>query len=403
MIPMKEITNDSFEIRTPVWLRVFAWFAVVWAFVLIWWGAAVTTRDVGLAVPDWPFSFGQVNPDGWWDIPALQLEHGHRLVASGLGVVVVLLFGFHWFRHDALRGRGGAAIAELFGILVLLALNVYGVQRLTHFLQERKGFLGQDMFDQAAALASDVNLWSVWIVVTWAAVFVWLFWSWSKRGWSRLVKLGSLALVLVVVQAELGGLRVVLISNIYAIIHGVLGQAFFCLLLLIAMLSHPSALMLRDHTLGGVRVLSALLVGSVLMQLIFGATVRHTQRISLEATDILTTGGTWLPDWSNAGLTMIFLHKVGAIFALCVAVFFAIKAHSAKTAGSGGLGGHSLWILGFFVIQIALGVSVLFFHDDAKLSFWITQMHVVNGLGILAASVAAAIRSWRAVGVVATI
>ena len=395
--------TDPNQLRTPLWLRIFAWFAVAWAFVLIWWGAAVTTRDVGLAVPDWPLSFGEVNPDGWWDIPALQLEHGHRLVASGLGVVVVILFGCHWFGLDRLRGRGGKAVAELFGILVLLALNVYGVQRLTDFLQARKGLLGQAKLDEAAALMPQVNLWSVWIAVTWLAVFVWMFWSWSKRGWSRLVKLGSLALVLVVVQAELGGLRVVLISDIYAIIHGVLGQSFFCLLLLIAMLSKPSSLMLSDRALGGIRWLSALLVGSVLMQLILGATVRHTQRISLEATDILTTGGSWLPDWSNAGLVVIFFHKVGAIVAFCLAIAFAVKVFGAKAAGSRGLGRHGGWILALFAGQIALGVSVLFFHDDMKLAFWITQLHVVNGLGILAASVAAAIRSWRAVGVTATV
>ena len=396
-------TMDSLEIRTPLWLRVFAWFAVVWAFVLIWWGAAVTTEDVGLAVPDWPLSFGQVNPDGWWHSWALRLEHGHRYAASGLGMVVVFLFGFHWFRLDVLRGRGGKAIAELLGVLLFLALNVYGVQRLTHFLQEQRGFEGQGLFEEAGQLVPDVTIWSVWTAVTWSVVVAWLLWSWSKRGWSRMVKLGSLALILVVVQAELGGLRVVLISDIYAIIHGVLGQAFFCLLLLIAILSAPSTMMLKDRALGGLRSMSSVLVGSVFIQLVFGATVRHTQRITLEATDILTTGGSWLPDFGNTGLVMIFLHKLGALVAFSLAITLGLKARGVAAAGSGGLGAHVSWLFGLFAGQIVLGVSVLYFHGDQQAAFWITQLHVVNGLGILAVSGALAIRLWRAAGATASI
>ena len=45
-------------------MQIFHWFSrftLLVGLVLIWWGAAVTTEDVGLAVPDWPLAFGKIN------------------------------------------------------------------------------------------------------------------------------------------------------------------------------------------------------------------------------------------------------------------------------------------------------------------------------------------------------
>ncbi|QQL44777.1 COX15/CtaA family protein [Sulfuriroseicoccus oceanibius] len=386
--------THSLDPQVPMWLRVFSWFAVLWAFVLIWWGAAVTTTDVGLAVPDWPFSFGKVNPEGWWNIPALKLEHGHRLVASGLGVVVVFLFAFHWWRAEP-KWR---MIGELFGLLAVLAVNVYGVQKLTALLARSKGLKEQEMFDLAAQLDGSATKWWVLVTVTWVMVLAWLWRSWRYRGWSRLVKLGALALILVVVQAELGGLRVVMMSDGYGVMHGVLGQGFFCLLLVMAMLAEPTSLLVRDSAVRKLRVVSGLLVVLVLLQLVVGATIRHTQRQMLEATDILTTGGAFLPDWSNTQLVVIFLHKMGAIAAFIAAVVLASTAVKSMVHGMRGLSTHAGWLVVLFCAQIGLGVSVLYFHTHPKFEFWITQFHVVNGLLILAMSVSVTVRSWRAYG-----
>src|SRR5207244_9150443 len=55
-------------------------------FFLIIAGALVTSHDAGLAVPDWPLSFGKFFPkmDGnvFW-------EHGHRMVATTVGVLTI--------------------------------------------------------------------------------------------------------------------------------------------------------------------------------------------------------------------------------------------------------------------------------------------------------------------------
>ncbi len=66
-------------------------FAVLLAcatFFLIIAGANVTSHDAGLAVPDWPLAFGKFFPkmvgNVFW-------EHGHRLVATAVGMLTIVL------------------------------------------------------------------------------------------------------------------------------------------------------------------------------------------------------------------------------------------------------------------------------------------------------------------------
>src|SRR5688572_23093833 len=61
-------------------------------FVLIVAGALVTSHDAGLAAPDWPLSYGQVFPRM---VGNLFWEHGHRLIASTVGFLTVVLVA--WF------------------------------------------------------------------------------------------------------------------------------------------------------------------------------------------------------------------------------------------------------------------------------------------------------------------
>lgn len=70
------------------------WFAratVVATFILIIAGGLVTSRDAGLAVPDWPLSFGTLNPPGWWRIDNVRTEHGHRLIAGSVALLTLAL------------------------------------------------------------------------------------------------------------------------------------------------------------------------------------------------------------------------------------------------------------------------------------------------------------------------
>lgn len=55
--------------------------------LLIFVGATITTTGSGLAVPDWPLSFGQLNPAM---VGGVYYEHGHRMVASAVGFLVLV-------------------------------------------------------------------------------------------------------------------------------------------------------------------------------------------------------------------------------------------------------------------------------------------------------------------------
>src|SRR5690349_7670811 len=86
-------------------------------FVLLFVGGLVPRTGPGLAVPDWPLSFGQVFPAM---VGGVLFEHGHRLVASLVGCLTVALA--LW----TVVGDARPAVRAL-GLLALLAVVLQGV------------------------------------------------------------------------------------------------------------------------------------------------------------------------------------------------------------------------------------------------------------------------------------
>ena len=66
----------------------FALLVAVATFFLIIAGANVTSHDAGLAVPDWPLSFGKVFPEM---VGNVFWEHGHRMIAASVGLLTIAL------------------------------------------------------------------------------------------------------------------------------------------------------------------------------------------------------------------------------------------------------------------------------------------------------------------------
>jgi len=102
---------------------------------------------------------------------------------------------------------------------------------------------------------------------------------WREGG--RLRRLGLIAVVAVIAQGVLGGLRVVLLEDTLAIFHGCLAQAFFALLAVIALMTAPRARVAAppiEPALKGLAVLAAVLV---YVQIVFGALLTHAGRIDL--------------------------------------------------------------------------------------------------------------------------
>ncbi|MEO8167921.1 MAG: COX15/CtaA family protein, partial [bacterium] len=96
------------------------WFAVLTAvatFFLIIAGGLVTSTDSGLAVPDWPLSYGQLMPPM---VGGIFYEHGHRMVATLVGILTSILTLWLWKQEDRLW-------VKVLGLIALLAVIVQGI------------------------------------------------------------------------------------------------------------------------------------------------------------------------------------------------------------------------------------------------------------------------------------
>src|SRR5207247_8273672 len=113
-------------------LHRFAKLVVACTIMLIRAGSLVTSHDAGLSVPDWPTSYGWnmfTFPASMW-VANILYEHGHRLIASTVGFLTIILAVWLWIAEPRrwLRWLGvgalGAVIAQglLGGLTVLFFL-----------------------------------------------------------------------------------------------------------------------------------------------------------------------------------------------------------------------------------------------------------------------------------------
>ncbi len=73
---------------TDIWLHRFALFTSFSTMFLIYWGGLVTSTGSGLAVPDWPLSYGMLMPPM---VGGIFYEHGHRMIATFVGLLTIIL------------------------------------------------------------------------------------------------------------------------------------------------------------------------------------------------------------------------------------------------------------------------------------------------------------------------
>jgi cytochrome c oxidase assembly protein subunit 15 len=178
-------------------------------------------------------------------------------------------------------------------------------------------------------------------------------WLTESRGWVR--RLGLLAVALVAAQGLLGGLRVLLLRETLAIVHGCAAQAFFALMVaLVVFTSEGWGPPARPLPAGDVRSLARLAAAAVAvlyLQVVLGA---------------LTTHAGW-----------VGLHLAGAVVAVVVpaaAAYRALTRHAERPALSRparalavllglqvtlGLGAYAARFTGFAVPGGAAGVLAL--------------------------------------------
>lgn len=354
--------------------RLFARLVVVSAVLLVWWGAATTTKNAGMVFADWPLSLGSFNPPGWLEHMIPFLEHSHRLLAKLVGVLVLVLFCWAYVRT-------GKRAIEVFLLVATMAV-VLGV------------------FIAAGSERTDPVLKQRWLSLGLGLAILplgWLLWSWCsrRRNWSLLQKLTALALLMVTTQAILGGLRVTEISNAFAVLHGCFAQAFFCVLILIVMVSEKNWTALGYVAPASeqrfLRASGTGLVALVGLQLIFGASMRHFHRHALADDDLFLTQGQWIPSFEDPMIALLFLHKFTAFSLFFFVVGMVLRLRGKSSSIDGAASRDATILLGLLVVQIIFGLSVI----GTGKSFWITNLHVLNGLAILAFAFVFAVKAIR--------
>ena len=211
-------------VPTP-WLNRFVWLLAGATLLLICSGGMVTSKGVGLAVPDWPSSFGYnmfLFPISQW-VGGIFFEHTHRLLASMIGFLTIGL--------------------------------------------------------------------ALWL------------WKVEPRKWLR--RLGWIALLAVILQGVLGGLRVTMLKDEIGIFHACLAQAFFGLLVFIGVATSGTwKTWPRSTRAGAARMLPVMALVLIYSQLALGATMRHQHR-DLAILDFPAAYGAVIPDVSAERLATI--------------------------------------------------------------------------------------------------
>jgi cytochrome c oxidase assembly protein subunit 15 len=109
-------------------LHRFSKFLVACTVILILAGSLVTSHDAGLSVPDWPTSYGWnmfTFPPSMW-VANILYEHGHRLIASTVGFLTIILAVWLWVAEPRgwLRWLGVGALGTVIAQGVLGGLTV---------------------------------------------------------------------------------------------------------------------------------------------------------------------------------------------------------------------------------------------------------------------------------------
>ncbi|HWX21206.1 MAG TPA: COX15/CtaA family protein [Candidatus Binatia bacterium] len=365
------------------WLHRYAVLTAAATLALVGIGGVVTSRGVGMAVPDWPTTYGYnmfFFPFSKW-VGGIFYEHSHRLVASIVGVLVVGLTRWLGGRPSrlplALIGLG-----EVLGGLALLRLGP-AWQGAGHFLSGIGG-----------------------VVLLGAAV-----WARNEPAATPLPLLGWLAFWGVQIQGLLGGLRVVLYKDQLGIFHATLAQVFFVLMCALALitsrwwqsqrssdsgfmgvagnsaLERPEARRGLDYVLFATTFL-------ILAQLILGAAMRH-QHAGLAIPDFpLAYGKVW-PAMDAASVAFynqqrlevtavnpitagqIALQMAHRLLAGAIMGAVAVWAWRVRRQLAPGnpLGKMAVFWLGLILIQVLLGAATIWSKKAAD----IATAHVLVG------------------------
>lgn len=311
-----------------MWLYRFAVILASCTFLLVIAGGLVTSTGSGLAVPDWPLSYGQVMPPM---VGGIFYEHGHRMVATFVGMLTVVF--------------------------------------------------------------------TVWLLRV------------EKRKWVK--ALGVASLFAVILQGILGGLTVLfLLPTPISVMHATLAQSFFSAVVVLALVTSPGWRAIQPKRFEGsrkTRRYALLATGAILLQLVLGAWMRHSDA-GLAILDFPLSYGHILPPLSQEQLQAVntlrlergfptveasqiwihFAHRCGAL--LAAALVFTFVGHVLVTYKDEKRLREPAIILGLLIImQIVFGALTVWTGKGVE----IATIHVATGALLLATGTFLTMRVFR--------
>jgi cytochrome c oxidase assembly protein subunit 15 len=233
-----------------------------------------------------------------------------------------------------------------------------------------------------------------------AIQFFWVLWKWRTLP-GKALWLALAALLGVLAQAVLGGLRVILdpqgiapaatgVATTFRVLHGCCAQAELCLLVALAAVLSPVWQRLAPQPAWqGIGRFGWITAGVIYLQLIVGATMRHLGAGLAISTFPLTPEGSFMPKAHNIFVDWNFTHtRFGAAL---VTVFIVLLAAKTLRGARGEirLSRPALGLCLLLVSQVVLGMLVIWNMRPPML----TTIHVVNGAGLLATAVLLAVRA----------
>jgi len=185
---------------------------------------------------------------------------------------------------------------------------------------------------------------------------------------------------------------VTMLKDEIGIFHACLAQAFFGLIIIIALVTSqswcaPAAVAGRGKSLRGVALTTTVFI---YLQLALGATMRHQHR-DLAITDFPTAYGQWIPDTSAAAIAKInaardtiamsdvsaaqiwlqMAHRFGAVLVAIGVIWFFVSAHRLR-------GLSTAWLIGV-LLQVTLGAWTIWSNKAAD----VATTHVAVGATLL--------------------
>ncbi len=221
------------------------------------------------------------------------------------------------------------------------------------------------------------------ILVAWA-------WRAERRGWVR--RLAYIAFGLVVFQAILGGITVLFeLPLAIAVAHAATAQAFFCIMVTIAMLTNPAwegaELREEEPARPSLAMLAGITTAIIYIQILIGALMRHLGA-GLVIPDFPLSFGHLVPPYFNEYIAVNFAHRCGALVVTAMIIWTAARVFNAHRDERPLVRTASL-LLVLLACQLTLGALTIW-TGRAVIP---TTAHVALGAGVLATALALTLRA----------